>query len=81
MFLDGQLFDIATVIRSAGESCVDLGVLLGEGFGRCIKVDSLLDCCHGQDSVEVGWSGGNILSISTCQVCYILTIRDHDFCE
>lgn len=81
MFHDGQLFDIATVVQNSGEPCLDLGLLLGDGFGRCVTVRSVIDSCEGNDSVEVRWNGGSTLSVSNCLVCHLLSVQDHSCCE
>lgn len=81
MFHEGQLLDITTVIRDAGELCVDLGILLGDGFGKCVEVGPLLIFCSDHESVELKWDGGKMLSVNTHRVCYILTVQDHGCCE
>lgn len=77
----GQLADIANVVLSAGETCVDLGLIFGQGFGQCVPAGGLLETGDQEDSVEMWWGGGRYAAIITEECCLILEVKSHLECE
>lgn len=80
-FEAGQLADIANVVLSAGETCVDLGLIFGSGFGQCIPAEGLLETSEQEDVVEMWWGGGKYAAVITPDCCLILEVRCHFDCQ